>query len=170
MKCWYCTEIDAAPPSRRTNLPPPPTGHELMSLFPTPSPSSPPTYAAAPNSASASHSTASAAASRSRPKRVGYWNRRGDHLVETEVPSSSSPGRMRKVYYVVYAPVGHTYPDELQSYPAPEYGWADHRGMYLKHDPNFEEYPDSLPKRGQPPRQPYESVRASVSQDRCGGY
>ncbi|KAL5525256.1 hypothetical protein ACEPAF_9126 [Sanghuangporus sanghuang] len=47
-------EIDAAPPPRRAGLPAPPTGHDLMALFPVPSPSAPPTYAAVPNAASGS--------------------------------------------------------------------------------------------------------------------
>ncbi|KAL5479004.1 hypothetical protein ACEPAI_2292 [Sanghuangporus weigelae] len=47
-------EIDAAPPPRRAGLPAPPTGHDLMALFPAPSPSAPPTYAAVPNAASGS--------------------------------------------------------------------------------------------------------------------
>ena len=131
---------------------------------------------------SASSSSASASASapspaRPRPKvRLGFWNQRGDHLVEVDVhpststsspasgSSSHSSSSMRnKAYYVVYAPPGHTYPEELHNYPAPEHAWRDHRGLQMQHDPKFEEWPDSLPRRGRAPRAPYESVSGACA-------
>ncbi|KAJ7770619.1 hypothetical protein B0H16DRAFT_1715276 [Mycena metata] len=73
--------------------------------------------------------------------RKGLWNRRGDHLTVDG--------------FVVYAPVDRAYPDELRDYPAEAVGYRDHHGAevgYLDRP----ELPESLPRFGQPPRQPYE--------------
>ena len=101
------------------------------------------------------HSSASVAAAMPQPaKRVrrGYWNKRGDHLVAVDSE--------RQQLCVVYAPQGQQYPEELAVYPAPEKGWADIRTRHLiPFDQRYPELPDSLPRHGQSPKRPYESVR-----------
>ncbi|KAF7318221.1 hypothetical protein HMN09_00330500 [Mycena chlorophos] len=73
--------------------------------------------------------------------RRGMWNRRGDHLTMDG--------------FIVYAPPSIAYPDELADYPAETVGYRDHLGveiMYMERP----ELPESLPRYGQPPLQPYE--------------
>ncbi|KAJ7637059.1 hypothetical protein FB45DRAFT_742081 [Roridomyces roridus] len=76
--------------------------------------------------------------------RKGMWNRRGDHLTVDG--------------FVVYAPVDRAYPDELRDYPAEAVGYRDHLGSQIPYL-DRPELPESLPRFGQPPRQPYEKVR-----------
>ncbi|KAK7018989.1 hypothetical protein R3P38DRAFT_1282973 [Favolaschia claudopus] len=73
--------------------------------------------------------------------RKGFWNRRGDHLTVDG--------------FVVYAPVVSSYPDELKEYPAETVGYRDHMGMEVPYI-DRPELPASLPRFGQPPREPYE--------------
>jgi hypothetical protein len=81
----------------------------------------------------------------SRKVRKGFWNKRGDHLTSD--------------LHVVYAPPDKAYPTELAGYPDGKDGYLD---AYLNHHvPWIEERPElpaSLPQRGRPPTQPYESV------------
>lgn len=81
----------------------------------------------------------------SRKVRKGFWNRRGDHLTSD--------------LHVVYAPPDKAYPAELASYPDGKEGYFD---AYLNHHiPWIEDRPElsaSLPQKGRPPTQPYESV------------
>jgi len=60
--------------------------------------------------------------------------------------------------HVVYAPPDKAYPTELAGYPDGKDGYLD---AYLNHHlPWIEERPElpaSLPQRGRPPTQPYES-------------
>jgi len=60
--------------------------------------------------------------------------------------------------HIVYALADNAYPEELSSYPDGKEGYYD---AYLKqHVPWIEDRPElpaSLPHRGQPPAQPYES-------------
>lgn len=91
------------------------------------------------------------------PERIrrGFWNRRGDYLhVE-----GHGQNEMR---YIVYAPRKHANPDELHEYPLPTQGFMDHHRDFIKYDPNTPEYPDSLPKHGEPPVMPYETVSSSL--------
>ncbi|KAJ7791949.1 hypothetical protein B0H14DRAFT_3094391 [Mycena olivaceomarginata] len=74
--------------------------------------------------------------------RKGLWNRRGDHL--------TADG------FVVYAPADCAYPEELREYPAETVGYRDHLGTTIGYLPSRPELPESLPRFGQPPRQPYE--------------
>ncbi|KAJ6590501.1 hypothetical protein DFH09DRAFT_1139525 [Mycena vulgaris] len=74
--------------------------------------------------------------------RKGLWNRRGDHLTMDG--------------FVVYAPVDRAYPDELRDYPAEAVGYRDHLGAEIGYLASRPELPESLPRFGQPPRQPYE--------------
>ncbi|KAF7289963.1 hypothetical protein MIND_01371600 [Mycena indigotica] len=74
-------------------------------------------------------------------KRMGMWNRRGDHLTMDG--------------YIVYAPSNRAYPEELSDYPAENVGYRDHRGSELKYLER-PELPESLPRHGQPPLQPYD--------------
>jgi hypothetical protein len=80
----------------------------------------------------------------SRKVRKGFWNKRGDHLTSD--------------LHVVYAPPDKVYPAELAGYPDGKEGYLD---AYLNHHvPWIEERPElpaSLPQRGRPPTQPYES-------------
>jgi hypothetical protein len=80
----------------------------------------------------------------SRKVRKGFWNKRGDHLTSD--------------LHVVYAPPDKAYPTELAGYPDGKDGYFD---AYLNHYvPWLEERPElpaSLPQRGMPPTQPYES-------------
>ncbi|KAJ7136129.1 hypothetical protein C8R44DRAFT_976822 [Mycena epipterygia] len=74
--------------------------------------------------------------------RRGLWNRRGDHLTMDG--------------FVVYAPVDRAYPADLQDYPAETVGYRDHLGAEVGYLATRPELPESLPRFGQPPRQPYE--------------
>ncbi|KAJ7111223.1 kinase-like domain-containing protein [Mycena epipterygia] len=74
--------------------------------------------------------------------RKGLWNRRGDRLTMDG--------------YVVHAPVDHTYPADLHDYPAETVGYRDHLGAEIGYLASRPELPESLPRFGQPPRQPYE--------------
>ncbi|KAJ7151017.1 hypothetical protein C8R46DRAFT_1304502 [Mycena filopes] len=74
--------------------------------------------------------------------RRGLWNRRGDHLTVDG--------------YVVYAPVDRAYPEELRDYPGETVGYRDHTGGEVGYLDSRPELPESLPRFGQPPRQPYE--------------
>jgi hypothetical protein len=76
--------------------------------------------------------------------RRGYWNRRGDHLT----PEG----------YLVFPPKSMQYPDELKTYPSENEGYLDHSGLYTDYV-RRPELPQSLPKRGNPPERPYDSVR-----------
>ncbi|KAK0192301.1 hypothetical protein F5146DRAFT_927189, partial [Armillaria mellea] len=76
--------------------------------------------------------------------RMGFWNRRGDHL--------TAEG------HVVYAPPHRTHPTELKRYPRTKDGYMNHEGAFIKQNPNWTELPDSLPRFGRPPVRPYESV------------
>ena len=80
----------------------------------------------------------------SRRVRLGFWNRRGDHLTSS--------------MYVVYAPAGRTYPAELREYPSESEGYADQHRTFIPWSRDRPELPASLPNRGRPPAQPYDSV------------
>ena len=82
-----------------------------------------------------------------RKVRVGFWNRRGDYLT----PNS----------YVVYAPHHRAYPEELRDYPVEREGYRDQFGSFVSWREERPELPTSLPSRGRPPAQPYESVSPS---------
>ncbi|KAL4247477.1 hypothetical protein ABKN59_007937 [Abortiporus biennis] len=96
-------------------------------------------------------STSTSATHQRRRVRAGYWNRRGDHLYIKPSTTNSPPKR-----YIVYAPSGQVDPPELASYPAPTEGFMNHHGDLAKYDPNIPELPESLPRHGQNPEQPYE--------------
>ena len=84
----------------------------------------------------------------SRKVRKGLWNKRGDHLTSD--------------MHVVFAPSDKTYPSELSRYPDKKEGYYD--AQLNQHVPWIEDRPElpaSLPHRGQPPTQPYESVSLS---------
>ena len=117
----------SAPGSRRDNpLPPPPVERaNLETSRPPVQEPSPPRYA--------------------RKLRIGFWNRRGDHLT----PSMN----------VVYAPHDRAYPEELRDYPGEREGYRDHYGSLAPWREDRPELPASLPYHGRPPTQPYESVR-----------
>lgn len=75
--------------------------------------------------------------------RVGFWNRRGDHLT--------------KDGFIVSCPPGRNYPHELAYYP--DVGFMDHQGNRVAQMPDrFPEHPDSLPVNGRPAKTPYEYV------------
>jgi len=76
--------------------------------------------------------------------RLGFWNRRGDHLTSN--------------MYVVYAPENRAYPDELRDYPSERKGYFDQQRTFIPWSPDRPELPASLPNRGRPPAQPYDSV------------
>ena len=75
--------------------------------------------------------------------RRGYWNRCGDHLT----PDG----------YVVFPPPNMQYPVELRMYPFENVGYQDHFGQSIAYV-RRPELPQSLPKHGNPPECPYESV------------
>lgn len=77
-----------------------------------------------------------------RRVRYGFWNRRGDHLTQN--------------LYVVYAPHDRAYPEELRDYPDERRGYQDHHGTFIP-VADRPELPASLPQRGRPPAQPYDS-------------
>ncbi|KAK0480877.1 hypothetical protein IW261DRAFT_1563587 [Armillaria novae-zelandiae] len=75
--------------------------------------------------------------------RLGFWNRRGDHLTQD--------------WHVVYAPHGRTHPAELQGYPRTKDGYKNHKGEFRSQSSNWTELQDSLPRFGRPPVRPYDS-------------
>ncbi|KAH7882820.1 hypothetical protein F5I97DRAFT_135327 [Phlebopus sp. FC_14] len=79
----------------------------------------------------------------SRKVRMGLWNKRGDHLT----PNS----------YVVYAPEDCAYPEELRDYPNEMEGYKDQFDTFVPWLRERPELPASLPCRGRPPIQPYDS-------------
>ncbi|KAL4073481.1 hypothetical protein J3A83DRAFT_4090234 [Scleroderma citrinum] len=83
----------------------------------------------------------------SRRVRLGLWNRRGDHLTTN--------------MYVVYAPEDRAYPPELRDYPNEREGYSDQHGTFIPWSRDRPELPASLPNRGRPPAQPYDSVSPS---------
>jgi hypothetical protein len=97
---------------------------------------------------SASAAAGPAQGSAQRPKRKGFWNRRGDHLTAD--------------FRVVYAPRDATNPADLAAYPHPTEGYGNHLGEFLPYDPNRPELEDSLPRQGRPPRRSYNSVSCFV--------
>ncbi|KAF8056712.1 hypothetical protein FPV67DRAFT_1658315 [Lyophyllum atratum] len=76
-----------------------------------------------------------------RWRRVGYWNRRGDHCT--------------KEGYIVYAPHEKSYPEELKDYPEDGVGYENGFGHIGLFDSKRPELPESLPRHGQPPLRPY---------------
>lgn len=82
-----------------------------------------------------------------RKVRMGFWNRRGDHLT----PNS----------FVVYAPHHRAYPDELRDYPDEREGYGDQFGSFVPWREERPELPASLPYHGRAPTQPYDSVSFS---------
>lgn len=76
-----------------------------------------------------------------RRRRVGYWNRRGDHCT--------------KEGYIVYAPPDKAYPEELKDYPEDGVGYENGFGHIGLFDPKRPELPESLPRHGQSPERPY---------------
>ena len=147
--------------------PSPSRSHTLPASAYSSATGSQPPYSVSSASASASASTATSSHHHhhhhhSRPQKVraGFWNKRGDHLVIVDGPNVSPSGRREKKYYVVYAPPGQTYPEELASYPPEDKGWGNIQDRsFIQYSPSYEELPESLPRRGQPPPRPYESVR-----------
>ncbi|KAL1941747.1 hypothetical protein VTO73DRAFT_6747 [Trametes versicolor] len=108
-------------------------------------------------SSSASAAAAAVAAQQQstprRQVRLGYWNRRGDHLHVNE------NGERR----IVYAPRHLANPEDLKYYPSPTEGWRDHHGNHIRYDPNVPELQDSLPLHGEPPARPYQHFVQYVS-------
>ncbi|KAF7975372.1 hypothetical protein HWV62_9703 [Athelia sp. TMB] len=81
----------------------------------------------------------------SKKIRKGLWNKRGDHLTSDMC--------------VVFAPANREYPPELESYPDEGEGYWD--AVTNQNVPWIEdrpEFPPSLPHRGRPPAQPYDTV------------
>ncbi|KAF8137067.1 hypothetical protein EV363DRAFT_1253460 [Boletus edulis] len=78
-----------------------------------------------------------------RKLRMGFWNKRGDHLT----PNS----------FVVYAPHDRAYPEELRDYPDEREGYRDQFGTFVTWREERPELPASLPRRGRPPAQPYDT-------------
>ena len=83
-----------------------------------------------------------------RKVRMGFWNRRGDHLT----PNG----------YVVYAPHHRAYPEELRDYPGEREGYRDQLGTFAPWREERPELPASLPYHGRPPAQPYDTVSVWV--------
>ena len=130
-------------PPQSSSSPIPPNGrHGHQGAQYRPSPSSQP-----PASYSRGHGASSSnALPRSIPRhvRVGFWNRRGDHLTEDK--------------YVVYCPPGRNYPKDLNDYP--ENAFKDHNGKIINKPPNsYHELADSVPTNGRSAVRPYDSVR-----------
>ena len=78
--------------------------------------------------------------------RQGYWNRRGDCVT----PDAR---------YIIHAPPEHQNPPELSHLH--QYHFSSYDGKTIQWNRRMTEYPDSLPRRGQPARYPYEYVRCS---------
>jgi hypothetical protein len=74
--------------------------------------------------------------------RRGFWNRRGDFLTRDG--------------FIVYAPEDKAYPSELEHYP--EDAYVNETGDRIEYEPSRPELPESLPQRGRPPTQPYDTV------------
>ncbi|KAG6889661.1 hypothetical protein C0995_015777 [Termitomyces sp. Mi166 len=81
-----------------------------------------------------------------RSRRLGFWNRRGDHCT--------------KEGYLVFAPPELANPAELSTYPERDY--QDDLGFRVAFDPKRPELPESLPRHGQPPEMPYKDVRNNL--------
>ncbi|KAG6332029.1 hypothetical protein ID866_7062 [Astraeus odoratus] len=113
----------AAAARRENPLPPPPMERPSLAASQPPQQEPPP-------------------ASWSHRVRLGFWNRRGDHLTSN--------------MFVVYAPEGRAYPSELRDYPSEAEGYKDHHGTMIPWT-DRPELPASLPQRGRPPAQPYDS-------------
>ena len=79
-----------------------------------------------------------------RKVRMGFWNRRGDHLTPN--------------LFVVYAPHARAYPEELRDYPDEREGYRDQFGTVVAWREERPELPASLPYHGRAPTQPYDSV------------
>ncbi|KAG6877558.1 hypothetical protein C0993_006055 [Termitomyces sp. T159_Od127] len=77
-------------------------------------------------------------------RRLGYWNRRGDHCTDEG--------------YIVFAPPELAFPDELSTYPERDY--QDDLGFRVAFDSKRPELPESLPRHGQPAEKPYKTVRS----------
>lgn len=86
--------------------------------------------------------------STSAPRKVrvrqGLWNRRGD--------CATADGR-----YFIRAPPEHQNPADLAHLH--QYHFSSYDGRTIPWDQRMKEYPDSMSRRGQPPRYPYEYVR-----------
>lgn len=50
-------------------------------------------------------------------------------------------------------------PEELKDYPEAGDAYKDNFGTIVEHNPDRPELPESLPRYGKPPEQPYASVR-----------
>jgi hypothetical protein len=59
----------------------------------------------------------------------------------------------------VYAPPDMADPEELKDYPEAGDAYKDNFGTIVEHNPDRPELPESLPRYGKPPEQPYHSVR-----------
>ena len=79
--------------------------------------------------------------------RKGFWNRRGDCLTRDG--------------YIVYAPENRAFPSELASYPDDAY--VNELGDRIEYVASRPELPESLPRHGRPPVQPYDMVRSTNS-------
>ncbi|KAL6305978.1 hypothetical protein BKA93DRAFT_190462 [Sparassis latifolia] len=128
---------------------------------PLPAPPRPSTYVSSASFSSSMSSTqqshhthttsvsaaASAAHNRSLyiERRIGYWNRRGDHLIVE-----------KDRQFIVYAPRSLANPSDLAQYPTPTEGFMDQFGNKIKYDPTVPELSESLPLHGEPPKQPYD--------------
>ena len=88
----------------------------------------------------------------SRKVRIGFWNRRGDHLTSNS--------------FVVYAPHHRAYPEELREYPDEREGYRDQFGAFVPWREERPELPASLPYHGRQPAQPYDSVSSFFAS--CG--
>jgi hypothetical protein len=93
-----------------------------------------------PADASHRYRTSSSASRRVRV-RQGFWNRRGD--------CATADGR-----YFIRAPPEHQNPHELSHLH--QYHFSSYDGRTIICDRRMKEYPDSMSKRGQPPRYPFE--------------
>jgi len=78
--------------------------------------------------------------------RQGFWNRRGDCV--------TADGR-----YYIRAPPEHQNPPDLSHLH--QYHFSSYDGRTIPYGRRMKEYPDSMSKRGQPPRYPFECVRGS---------
>ena len=92
-----------------------------------------------------------------RPLRLGFWNRRGDHLWVSESSLRNGSPRTSEMY-IVYAPRAKANPPELSDYPAATEGFKNHEGKMIKYNPNIPELPESLPRHGEEPLRPYDWV------------
>ena len=91
-----------------------------------------------------------------RKIRLGFWNKKGDHLVEITATTSSEttpPG-----LYVVRAPPLESYPVELADYPDLSTCWKNHHGQVIKENGDLRVLPESVSWGGQPAARPYSSV------------